>query len=265
MISCPNCNGLISDKATKCVHCGFILKNEEVVERKCIECGAVIPDDAQVCPACGCPVEKTASETPQKVEVTNVKLSVDGKKKRTAVVLIAAIVIVIAVGFCYKFYSENAAKKAYQESYEKCVTLMLSGAGKAEDSCNLIHDVWYNTIYEKDSSTTDKYTKIGNKFNDDFNTSLMMLMIDDDFKNSISDIEANQESVQEIMKDMKNPPDGYEDAYEALKTFYDSYTRIVNLAVNPSGNLNSYTSNFNDADTQVLNDYKAASLYMEEH
>lgn len=265
MISCPNCGGQISDKASKCIHCGFVLKSEELVERRCAECGTVIPDGVEVCPNCGCPVEQIGGEAPQKVEVTNVKISIDDKKKKSVIGVIAVIIIIIATFIGYRLYSTNAAKKAYQENYEKCVTLMLDGAGKAESSCNLIHDVWYNTIYEKDSSATDKYTKTAGKFNDDFNKSLMMLMVDDNFISDISDIESNQDTVQEIMKSMKNPPEGFEDAYDALKAFYDSYTKIINMAINPSGNLNSYTSNFNDADTQVINDYKAASLYMEDN
>ena len=66
------------------------------------------------------------------------------------------------------------------------------------------------------------------------------------------------------MKDMRNPPKEYEEAYGALKDFYDAYTKLVNLAVNPTGNLTSYTSSFNEADTETLNTYKAALLYVED-
>ena len=62
---------------------------------------------------------------------------------------------------------------------------MIMGAIKAEDSGNLIHDVWYNTIYKESDSKTDKYTKTNHSFNEDFNTSLTALMSDDDFKKDI--------------------------------------------------------------------------------
>ena len=49
-----------------------------------------------------------------------------------------------------------------------------------------------------------------------------------------------------------------------MKNFYDAYTKLVGLATDPSGNLSSYTSNFNDADSETLNTYKAALLYLED-
>lgn len=265
MIKRPKCGQDISDKAKKCIHCGFIIEEEKTIEKKCIECGAIITDDMDVCHNCGCPIEKQKADEPQKVEVTNVKLSMDKKKTKIisgiAIAIIAIFVAVVGI----KFISENNVKKTYAENYKKIVYLMLDGASDAESAGGLIHDVWYNTIYEEESSRTDKYTKDSKgKFHDDFNTSLMILMTSDSFTSDIYDIQDNQEQVQKMMKDMKNPPKGYEDAYDALKDFYDAYTKLVNLAIDPSGNLSSYTSNFNEADSETLNTYKAALLYVED-
>ena len=65
------------------------------------------------------------------------------------------------------------------------------------------------------------------------------------------------------MKSLNNPPEQYEDAYDAVKELYDSYTAMVNCATSPSGNLNSYTSTFNDADTAFSNNYEAVKMYIE--
>jgi len=265
MIQCPKCGQEISDKAKKCVHCGFVIKEEIITEKKCVECGAIITDDMDVCPNCGCPIGKVKEDEPQKVEVTNVKLSVDKKKAKIISGIVIAIVAVVIAIVGIKYISENNAKKVYAENYEELVYLMLDGASEAESAGGLIHDVWYNTIYEEDDSKTDKYTKDSNgKFYDDFNTSLLMLMLSDSFTSDIDDIKSNQEQVQKMMKDMKNPPEGYQDAYDALKDFYDAYTKLVNLAIDPSGNLSSYTSNFNEADSETINTYKAALLYVED-
>ena len=265
MIKCPECGLEISDKATKCIHCGYVINEEPIVEKRCAECGSTITDEMDICPNCGCPIEKTKSEEPQKVEVTNVKLAVDKKKTRAIIsVIVLALVVIIAIAG-FKFASIKNEKKVYAENYEKIVNLMLSGASDAESACGLIHDVWTNTIYEEEDSETDKYTKDSNgNFYDDFNTSLTMLMISDSFTSDINDIKENQEQVQKLMKDMKNPPDEYKDAYDTLKDFYDAYTKLVGLATDPSGNLSSYTSNFNDADNETLNAYKATLLYIED-
>lgn len=265
MIKCPECGQDVSDKAKKCIYCGKVINEEPVIERKCPECGAIITEEMEVCSNCGCPVEKEKPEEPQKVEVTNVKLAVD-KKKSKRVLFIIGVVAIIAIAIAgFKVVTENNEKKIYAENYEKIVGLMLGGASDAESACSLIHDVWSNTIYEEDDSKTDKYTKDSNgEFYDDFNTSLMKLMLSDSFTSDIDDIKENQEQVQKLMKEMKNPPEGYEDAYDALKTFYDAYTNLVGLATDPSGSLSSYTSNFNNADTETLNAYKATLLYTED-
>ena len=265
MINCPECGREISDKATKCIYCGRIINEASVVEKKCTECGAVITDEMDACPNFGCPIEKPQPEQPQKVEVTNVKLAVDKKKIKIIISVVAFIMIAVIAIVGFKIISLNNEKKAYADNYKKIVNLMLSGASNAESACGLIHDVWANTIYEEDDSKTDEYTKDSNgEFYDDFNTSLMMLMVSDNFTADIDDIKENQEQVQKLMKDMKNPPDEYKEAYDSLKNFYDAYTKLVGLATDPSGNLSSYTSNFNDADSETLNTYKAALLYLED-
>lgn len=178
-----------------------------------------------------------------------------------AIIFVVAILVFISC----KFIITSNGKKKYADNYEKIVNLMFNGARDAESAGTLIHDVWSNTIYEKYSSTTDEYTlDSSGQFYDDFNTSLMTLMISDDFRSDIKEIKENQEEVQKLMKEMKNPPEEYKDAYDALKDFYEAYTKMVSYATDPSGNLSSYTEGFNDADTETLNAYKATLLYMEE-
>ena len=262
MIKCPNCGKEISDKAKKCVHCGFVFEEEINKEVKCAECGSILTDDMDTCPNCGCPIEVLKKDEPQKVEVTNVKLSVNKKKTK---VIVSVIIIIILGVLGIKFMSASNSKKTYADNYKEIVSLMLTGASEAESAGTLIHDVWYNTIYEVSDSTTDEYTKdYRGYFNDDFNSSLLTLMMSDDFSSDIEFIQNNQEEVQKMMKDMQNPPEEYEEAYEALKEFYDAYTELVNLAIEPSGNLSSYTSSFNEADSETINAYQAVTLFIEE-
>ena len=85
----------------------------------------------------------------------------------------------------------------------------------------------------------------------DFNDALRNLFADSTFCSQIADIEENQESVAELMEQLKNPPAGYEEAYEALKEYYSAYLELTNMATNPSGSLQSYSSNFNEADSNA--------------
>ena len=58
--------------------------------------------------------------------------------------------------------------------------------------------------------------------------------------------------------------DEYQDAYEAVSEFYDAYLSLTNCATDPSGSLQTYSSTFNNADTEALNAYKAMELYLDD-
>ena len=98
----------------------------------------------------------------------------------------------------------------------------------------------------------------------DFNDALSNLFTDSSFNSKISSIEDNQDTVNALMKQLKNPPEEYEDAYEAVSDLYDAYISLTNCATDPSGSLQTYSSTFSDADTNALNAYKAMELYLDD-
>lgn len=270
MISCPGCGEQISDKSKKCIHCGYILVEEP--KKTCSECGAELEAGATVCPKCGCPVEIPTPEVkervPQQVEVTKVNIKPQINKKAIIIAVVAIVLIVCAV-FGVKKVQEQKAREAaadYGENLETLTYLMLSGAADAESAGNLIKSVWFNSIYEEKDSSTDKYTRKNNgsgSFYDDFNDALGNLFSDSSFQTKIGNIESNQESVAAMMKDMKNPPEEWEEAYEDLQEFYDVYLDLTNLATNPTGSLQTFSSNFNDADTDVSAAFSRMALYFD--
>ena len=279
LIQCNCCGKEISDRAKACPQCGqpVVLAAEEmevVPPVLCEECGTEIPAGKDACPNCGCPVqvnEEVAEESPQKVEVTAVNLpKMQKNTKKYVVIAVVAILAVIAAVFIgndvkeQKMAEEAAQRSAnYASTLETASYTMLLGAIEAEEAGNLIKSVWYNAIYEERDSKTDQYTRPKGYFVDDFNDALANLFADDEFKSTISSIESNQDRVTDLMKDLKNPPEEYEEAYEAVKELYDAYKQLTNLATNPSGNLRSFSDNFNSADTQTVNCYEALQMYID--
>lgn len=230
MITCPNCGEQVSDRAKKCVHCGMVLIQEE--KKRCAECGAELEEGVTECPNCGCPVEEmNASDTqdkPQKVEVTGVKVT-----KRVKVIIGILVALLLVGGttiFGVNQYQKKKAAEEYEqrvESYAANLELatysMLIGASEAETCGNLIKQVWYNSIDEKRDDITDKYTRPNGYFVSDFNDALGNLFSDTSFQSKISSIEDNQKTVNSLMKELKNPPEEYKDAYEAISELYDAY------------------------------------------
>lgn len=176
-------------------------------------------------------------------------------------VIAIAIMAVVIVGILVK---KNNNQKEYYSNLESATMLMLSGCADAESSAGLIHDVWKNAIYEDRNDETDKYTCPDGYFVSDFNDALSNLWSDTSFLSDIEEIKNNQESVQKIMKDLKNPPDKYAEVDSDLKEFYDVYLEFTNLAINPSGNLISYTEDYNDLDSDVMSKYDKMKMHLEE-
>lgn len=264
MVECPRCGAMVSDKAKKCVHCGEVLIPEE--KKYCMECGEELIEGMSECPNCGCPVEEQLNaqlnEKPQKVEVTGVKVT-----RKIKIIIGIAIAVLILGGVTIfgvtQYQKKKAAKeyaesvKTYSDNLELATVTMLKGAGDAEDCGNLIKKVWYNAIYKEKDDETDKYTRPDGYFVSDFNDALGNLFVDSSFSSKIDSIDKNQDTVNSLMKKLKNPPKEYKDAYDALSDFYDAYLALTGCATDPSGSLQTYSSTFNDADTDTLNSYKA--------
>lgn len=273
MTTCPNCGEQISDKAKKCVHCGTVLIPEE--KKYCPDCGAEFEEGLDTCPKCGCPIENIVEteKAPQQVEVTGVKITKQSKKIiviATIAVIVAVIITAIGVRTHKKNVAEKVKAEAQKQSEEYSTNLsvaaysMLSGAIKAETCGNMIKQVWYNAIYKESNSKTDKYTKPNGYYVSDFNDALQTLFSDNSFSSQIADINNNKDTVNSLMKKLKTPPEEYKDAYESLSKLYDAYISLTNLATDPTGNLQTYSQNFNDADNETLNCYNALKMYLEE-
>lgn len=266
MIQCPECGQKISDKAKKCIHCGKVFVEEKTVneEIKCSECGIVLAESDEICPNCGCPVEKKIREEetkPQQVEIAHIRMAV--KTKKIIIGIIIAVILCIGGGIGYKIYSDNKAEQIYIEAYNeyidnlnKAQILMLSGGSDAESLCNLTLRVWGNAIYEEKDNETDKYTRPDGYFVSDFNDALANLYLDSDTNDTIEDIESNQASVKEIIKKLQNPPEGLDKCYDTISDLYEAYKTLTDLAISPSGNYNGFSTKKSDAVSDFMSAYE---------
>lgn len=162
--------------------------------------------------------------------------------------------------------AERSARRSrkYSENLRNVVQTMLIGAADAESCCNLIVQVWNNAIWEKADSETDIYTRPEGHFVTDFNDALDNLFSDPDFCAQINSIMENQETVNSIVGLLANPPEEYKSAYESLAKCYDAYRRFINMAVNPTGSLNTFSADFDDADKEFMRCYQAMDFYLQD-
>lgn len=259
LIKCPECGTEVSDRAFECPKCGARMK-EEMPKVKCKECGEELAADEVVCHKCGCP-----TQIESQVEKSNGRINI----KKILIILIALLALV-GVLFTVKSSKEKARVKAeeakrleelkkYERSLSTITEILLDTATRAEEAGGLIHDVWYNTIYDKSDPKTDKYTR----GHSDFNDSLQALFNSDEFISDLIYIMESQTTVKNTMKELKNPPEEYEEAYLALKDLYEAFFELTNLVTDPSGNLQTFTSDFNEADSAVSKYYETMCIYIE--
>lgn len=197
-------------------------------------------------------VERESVTESQPEEEANKKPRKWPNKKWLVIGGIAAVIVVVAVIFA----SQQSTKSSYNEyidNLNNTATIMLSGAANAEDVCNTVKRVWTSAIFDSSSKWDADIKKY---YSDDFNESIGMLYNDTSFASKIDELKANQSAVESYMKELQNPPEGCEEAYDEMKNLYVSYGNLVGLAISPTGTLTEYSSNFGDYDTQVASDLK---------
>ena len=273
LIPCKSCGKMVSDRARACPACGTILIEETIVEKRaviCPDCGAEIPEGVDACPNCGCPVEDAtanhdAESVPMGEETAVCSPKTTQKTTNGIIIAIIALAVILIGTFIGMKVHQNKQKqeenaKAYETNLSLISNSMITGAAEAESAGNLILAVWHNAIYQTRSADTDQYTQTDGSFVSDFNTALDNLFDDSSFANRIDEIRKNQNQVMGYMKDLKNPPKGYEDAYSALKECYDSYLSLTDLVISPTGSLQTVSSNYNNAVSNFINAYREFEL-----
>lgn len=213
----------------------------------CPECGKEISDAALACPHCGHPIQEPQ---PQDAPPSS------RKNKRSIIIAACVLVLIAVVGVFFGVQHRRSSDRAsYIDSLNELRTQAIRGGSIAEKMCNLTKQVWYNTIYKERDSVTDKYTRSGGVFHDDFNASLSLLYAEDNTATVISGLQANREVVDGIMADLQNPPAEFAACYEAADSLYDAYCGLLDLAISPSGSLKSYSENFSEYDDELLRYY----------
>ena len=211
--------------------------------RECSNCGALVDDSNNYCPKCGAPL-----------------YAQEKKKSKKYIWLILLAVVLIGGYFLKREYDSYKYSVNIRDAYIE----MATGASDAEAAGGLIHSVWYNSIFQIDDAETNKFTRQSDgtgSFYNDFNDALNLLMEDRSFQLDMLALTENQARVTQLMKELSDPPEKYREQYYDLKNLYGSYNELVLLVLNPTGTLNSFTDDFNEADKNCA-DYVVSCMYL---
>ncbi len=256
LVNCPECQKEISDKVKNCPHCGYPFdeKNDSMNE-----------EDTNT--------QTEAQTLPEKTQ----------KSKKIALLIGAGVLIVAAAIIAFVLVGQENERKqqaeirtSYIANLSSVRTSMLIGAAQAESLCNLTQAVWSDTIFSELNEETYKYTlkadvydpdqayayyigyigRDSDKFNNDFNVSLVALYSDSSTIEAVSKIEQSQKTVDTEMKLLQTPPEDLVNCYEVLEDMFTAFNRMTKLATSPSGSLSSFSEDFREYDTDFMEQYE---------
>ena len=147
----------------------------------CPECHREI----NTCPHCGHSLELGCeSSGPQESEITTTsRMAMTALQRRRIIVGVVLIAVIGSLGL--SLLARQRARSEYIENLNLLCITMLVGASEAEALCNLIAQVWRDTIYEEYNAATAKFT-IKEYYYSPNTTSYSKYAFEDDFNVSLA-------------------------------------------------------------------------------
>ena len=265
----------------------------------CPECQKEISDKAANCPNCGCPIVAETVNTQKKDErgTTNPKRS---KKKNIFILFGALLFVAVALVSIYMYTSYQkkqeelatqaeqqlvqAAEARTQEAFDTAKTAY-AALNKAANSVisvmDTVYGAWHFGIFDADDSNytnvVSNLAKTGNLSESDINSgvralakdydkifSVLLAMTGDDAfsycvivvnkayeeNSTFYSIKTNIESANTALKTMTADFDDYKH-YPALKEFYATVSAYAAFAQNPTGSFQQLKDTINDYENSI--------------
>ncbi len=238
---CVNCQALLTEEQLFCPECGTSFK------KLCPNCKTELQEGQAFCPSCG---EKTGAlgiATPtSSIEEFNQNIVNNGTKanKKKKIISIIGIILLISAVVSY-FVFQNMKVSEYKENAKTFCSTVLSSAANLEDIGNEIQGEWHDYIYDRwsiyDSIDEAVAGALSNMSSEISTAKSQKIVID---------------ALYSKLKKPANDSDELEEICEAVKTLYDEYEDMYDCVTDPSGNYNSFKSNFSSCDSATVDAYE---------
>ena len=237
---CPNCQALLTEEQNFCPECGTSYK------KICPNCKTELQEGQAFCPSCG---QKNTGEIVQatsSIEQFNQNIINNGTKanKKKKILSVIGIVLVVAAVISY-FVFQNMKVSEYKENAKTFCTTVLSSAANLEGIGNEIQSEWHDYIYDRwsiyDSIDEAVAGALSNKSDEITKAKTEKIIID---------------GLYSKLKKPVNKSDEIEELCEAVKVLYDEYEDFYDCVTNPSGNYNSFKSEFGELDSSTVDAYE---------
>jgi hypothetical protein len=177
-------------------------------------------------------------------------------KKKFIVLLVLSFLLVAALGVGgYHFYQKKKQEEVeeYGKKLNFLVMNMLNTGADAEKMINGYIDVWHKAIFNAG-------VKINGKWYSNFNGAVSALKIQFEQEGKIEKLKDSLDKTEEELKELKNPPEEYKELYELAVDMYKAHKEFIEYAIDPSGSLQSYSSDARSLSQQFVNLYNEYNI-----
>lgn len=172
----------------------------------------------------------------------------------------------------------NSQGAQYKEDLQTVADEMLDNATKTEAILDQYAVVWDHSIKSKgaipvaemtaltgfEQSDVEEYFEINTAGNipEDFSTNIHSLNAYYEDSGELEDIRNAADSIKSKMAELNDPPGEFEKAYDEVLNMYNYTEEYIEMALNPSGSLQSFNENKNQLASDIISVYKRIEVIM---
>ncbi|MCD5324160.1 MULTISPECIES: hypothetical protein [Pontibacillus] len=156
------------------------------------------------------------------------------KTKSGTITIITTVIILIIAAFMYNNYrvakEEEEEFNTYKEDFTVALSLLENEASKNLDVVSGTEQTWRDAIFSDEDI--------------DFNTALILHLADLEENGTLKDLKSGRDKLDSKIQELQDVHPQFENVYDDFLDLYATYTQINDLAIEPTGSLQSYGDNY---------------------
>lgn len=187
------------------------------------------------------------------------------KKVITVSIILLLIVLLCIATIIIVVHNNKKAERDYNNLMKSVASDIYKHEAIAEYHSAYITSTWYNAIFKKRDTYTDKYAFPEDEYGYgvtmwvDFQTAISNYLSDN--KQALEELKDFEKEIASKLNTLQNVPnESYRNSLEIVTSMYSNFSSLVSLANNPTGTYREYGEKCNKYKENFESDYKKLLL-----